>query len=310
MIDVSGELPHLRDLHLELINVHSKTPLFHFPISLPKDPRLSLSSPEFVTYSCSSPMQEFYDPVNEVTWHYRQGGNSDSEEAVVIFPTIAETTNSMFFIAPSLIKAGHRVVVVSVPPCDKMLSFLNGFDLFTAKMQIAEVHLIGFGFGGFLCLHLCSFKQLSAKVLSLILVCSYMNTQAFGKGSGVFPKTGKSQLADEFSIDRIPANLRPSVEFVLSEVERLPPSVAASRIAMRSSAPQAPVPDMPENSILMIHCLDWSIDLGENSLPQAMIKSQKVALMKTGGLLPHIAAPDKLMMYINLHLSKVGKSGQ
>ena len=256
-------------------------------------------------------MQEFEDPVNGVSWQYRQGGNSDGDEAVVIFPTIYETTNTMFLFATALIKEGFRVVVVSIPPCETLSSFLNGFDLFTATMRIAKVHLIGFGFGGFLCLHIASFKQLSACVASLILINSYMNTKLFSKTSGVLSRlTGKSQLCEELAVDKAPIEVRQCFEFVLSEIESMPPLTASRRLKMRAKSPSAAVPEMPENSILMIQCLDWASHLSDDAVPQANIKSQKVALLSSGGVLPHLASCEKLLAYVNFHLSKLQKTAK
>ena len=256
-------------------------------------------------------MQEFADPVNNVVWHYRQGGNSDSEEAVVIFPTIYETTNTMFLFASEMIKQGFRVIVVSIPPCETLTSFLNGFDLFTAKMRICDLHLIGFGFGGFLCLHVVSFNQLSANVCSLILINSYMNTKMFAKSSSILSiLTGKSRLSDELGVERVPVELRQYVEFVLSEVDSMPQGVAAARIKLRAKSPAAVAPEIPENSVLMIQCLDWASQLSGDAVPQANIKGQKVALLKSGGVVPHLASCEKLMEYVNMHLSRLRKSAQ
>jgi pimeloyl-ACP methyl ester carboxylesterase len=265
-----------------------------------------LSSPEFIQFSCAYPAQIFTDPVNEVQWQYRQGGSPDLEEAVIIIPTICESTNTMFFIASGLISEGYRVFVVSIPPYKEVAKFMNGFDRFTARMRIGEVHLIGIGFGGFLALHVTNYRHLSAHVRSLVLVSSYLSGQCFGTKTGFFSRlTGKSTLAKELEADTVPPTLRESVKFVLAEVEQMTSLVAANRLDMRANAPLArPPTGMPEGSVLIIHCLDHTMKIPAEYAPQTVMKTQTVALLKTGGLLPHLASPEKLLEYLKLHLAK------
>lgn len=228
----------------------------------------------------------------------------DSKDAVIIFPTIAESTNTMFLIASGLIKQGHRVIVVSIPGYNDIDNFMIGFDMFTAKMQIFDAHLIGAGFGGFLALHLCSCGQLSTRIRSLVVICSYMTTDTFKKRGGFFTSS-KSLITDELPIEAIPLHLQQTAEFVLSDADAMSSTLATARVNMRATALRAPIPEMPPNTILIIQCLDWSFRLKDDGVPHAVIKNQKVALLKTGGNWPHIAAPEKLMTYVGLHLSKM-----
>ena len=46
--------------------------------------KLSTSSNDFISFSFSSPIQQYKDPINGVTCDYRQGGPEESEECVVI----------------------------------------------------------------------------------------------------------------------------------------------------------------------------------------------------------------------------------
>jgi pimeloyl-ACP methyl ester carboxylesterase len=244
--------------------------------------------------------------VNEVQWQYRQGGNSNSEEAVIIIPSIAESTNSMFLITPGLISEGFRVIIVSIPSYTEVSKFLTGFDLLTAKMRLSEIHLVGMGFGGFLALHIAGFRHLSAHVRSLAMISSYLNGQCFGKKSGLFSRlSGKARLAEELEIDKVPPTLVPGVRFVLRDMESLSSLVAANRLHMRAGGLAAAIPpSMPEGSVLIVHCLDWELKIPPEAVPHAVIKGQTVALLKTGGILAHLASPDKLLEYMKIHLGK------
>ncbi|OHT08260.1 hypothetical protein TRFO_23272 [Tritrichomonas foetus] len=244
--------------------------------------------------------------MNNVVWYFRQGGRISRDEAIILIPSIAEDTNSMYLVASDLMASNYRVVIVSIPAYENIHEFLNGFDLFTAKLLIGKVHLIGFGFGGFLSLHIASYQQLSAIIKSITLVSSFLSTQVFKKSSGLFSKlTGKAVLVDELCINQVPKNLKESCVFIADLLENIPSQIISARLKMRSNAPSAPIPEMPQNSILIIQSLDWAFKLNDGAVPHRVINtSQKVALLSTGGNHPHLAAPDKLLVFIKHHLEK------
>lgn len=239
------------------------------------------------------------------SWDYREGGKLDSDEAIIIITGIFESTNTPFLIVPELIRLGYRVITISIPSYHKLSEFLCGFDFFTARMRISKVHIIGIDLGGFLALHLASFKQLSAEIKSLTVISSYMNTTLFKRRHGLFSNSGsKSTLLGDLTEIQFPPHLRPAVQFLRKEVENMNPNLISARCMLRNTSSPVSSPSLPEGSILVVQSLDFSYKLRDEAVPHKMIKGAKVALMKQGGNFPHLVAPSDLLVYINLHLSR------
>jgi pimeloyl-ACP methyl ester carboxylesterase len=199
--------------------------------------RFSTSARDFVQFSCSCPMEVFTDVMNNITWEYRQGRRDDAAEAVVLIPSIYETTNCLYRLGTELLSAGYRILIVNIPACQSILGAQIGFDLLLATKQIFRVHLVGFGFGGFLTLHLVHFHNLCTDVLSLSLIAAFMDTNLFQKPGGFLARfTGKYDLTSELSIEKVPPALRESVEFVKSELDTIPGGAVALRLRMRGGA--------------------------------------------------------------------------
>ena len=267
---------------------------------------LDVSSPEFVEFSCLCPVQQFEDIMNEVVWEYRIGGPDGREEAVTIIPDANETTNGTFLIAKGLIDAGYRVLVISVPACEAIVPFMTGFDLLTAYKMISKVHLVGIGFGGFLACHIANFYQLSAEVASITIMSSYMNpSKLFKSAIGAFPAlTGKSDLNKELNKDKIPADLKDACAFVSSEIEAMSTSLVAARIKFRGRAPQAPIPNIDAERIMVIQPTDWAFKTDDSSRPQKAIAGCRYEKIDKGGNVPHLANPEKVLELLKDHLSK------
>lgn len=280
-------------------------PIKNLELNQPQQSKLSLSSPDFINFSVRSPIQMFHDTINNISWDFRQGGNTSLDEAVILIPGIAETTNSMFLIATSLIELGYRVIIISIPAYDTILHFLSGFDFFTAKLRVSRIHIIGVGFGGFLGLHIASFNQLSATISSLIIISSFLSTDLFRKNNNIFTKiTGKSQLYDELCQNLVPKHLKESNAFLETEITHLPNAMVCARLKLRSNTNRAPIPELENGCVLVIQSLDFAYKLKDDAIPSKCIKNAKVALIKRGGNCPHLAAPNELLIYMKLHLQK------
>ncbi|KAH0793305.1 Maspardin [Histomonas meleagridis] len=265
---------------------------------------LNLSSSEFINFSCNAPVQQFVDTINNVSWEFRQGGPVERDEAVIIISGIYDTTNSMYIIGDGLIKSGYRVLIISIPPYESVSQFLTGFDLLTASKMISKVHLVGFGFGGFLALHLTSFHSLSAEIISLTLIASYMETKLFNHSVSFFTAlTGKGDLIDEVSRGNLPKDLEESTKFIINEIKSLPSSVVSARIHMRAKAPRAPLPKLSADRILIVQPTDWAFKFEATAIPQKMIKGAKYIKIEKGGHHPHLANPDVLIQIIKEHIS-------
>ena len=267
---------------------------------------LSLSSPEFVEFSCLCPVQKFEDIMNEVTWEYRIGGRDDAEEAVAIIPDVNETTNGCFLVAKGLISAGFRVLVVSIPPYLSVVPFMTGFDLLTASKMISKVHLVGIGFGGYLACQISNFHQLSAEVGSITIISSCLNpAKLFKSAIGAFPSlTGKSDLTKELNRDKVPEGLRPACAFVVSEIESLPSALVGARLKFRGKAPPAPLPKVDAERVMVIQPADWAFKMDETARPHKVITGCRYEKIESGGNVPHLANPEKLVELIKEHLTK------
>ena len=172
-------------------------------------------------------------------------------------------------------------------------------------MRIFKAHIIGIELGGFLALHIASFKQLSTEISSLTIISSYMNPTLFQRKSGVFFKpSGKAIIISDLTDNQFPPHLRPGAQFLRRLVEEFPVSLANCRISLRNESPPAPVPSLPDGAVLVVQSLDFSYKLQDNAVPHKVIKGAKVALLKKGGIFPHLIVPSDLLVYVNLHLSK------
>ena len=266
----------------------------------------SVSSSEFVEFSCLCPVQKFDDIMNEVTWEYRVGGREDADEAVAIIPDVNETTNGSFLVARGLINAGYRVLIVSIPPYLSVVPFMTGFDLLTASKMISKVHLVGIGFGGYLCCQIANFHQLSAEVGSITIISSCMNpAKIFKSAIGAFPSlTGKSDLTKELNKDKVPEPLRPACAFVASEIESLPSALVGARLKFRGKAPLAPVPKIDAERVMVIQPSDWAFKMEDAARPHRAIPGCRYEKIESGGNVPHLANADKVVELLKDHLGK------
>jgi hypothetical protein len=260
-------------------------------------------------------MEIFTDVMNNITWEYRQGGENDVDEAVVLLPSIYETTNCLCFLGMKLLSAGYRLLIVNIPVCQSVIGAQIGFDLLLAAKHISRVHLVGVGFGGFLALHLAHFRGLSAEVLSLSLIAAFMDTTLFQKSSGFLTRfTMKYDLAAELAIDKVPPALRESVEFVKSELATIPGSTITLRLKMRATAPEAPIPSIAAQRVLVVQPGDWAFSLAETAKPQKRIEGRRYEHVEFGGLFPHLANTAQLADIVKDHLanwvSEVNKESQ
>ena len=268
--------------------------------------KLSTSSNDFISFSFSSPIQQYKDPINGVTCDYRQGGPEESEECVVIIPGIYDSTNSSYLVARSLIKAGLRVLIVSIPQYETIQLFLTGFDLLTAYLKISKIHLVGIGFGGFLSLFIDNFKSLCAQIESIVLISSYLETKLFGTPSGFLASlTAKSDLIDEILKKNTPKELMDSVNFMVDEIKNLPSSLLSSRIKLRAKAQKAPLPKLDHHKVLIIQPTDWAFKFEYTAIPQKMIHDAKYVKIDMGGHHPHLANPDEISKLILEHISNL-----
>lgn len=269
---------------------------------------LSLDSSEFISYSCSSPIQKFSDTVNGIDWDFRQGGAIELDEAVIIISDIFESTNSSYLIASSLIEAGYRVVVISIPPYPSMSTFLTGFDLFTASKMISKAHLVGFGFGGYLAISICNFPSLSAEILSLSVISGYMNTSSFKKSGGIFGSfMGKSDLHGEVfpSSSQFPANLKPAATFEVKELESIQSSLITARVKLRQQVGPAKPPQSPSpEKILIVQPVDWAFKMDDNARPQKVIQGANYVKIQTGGHLSQLANASEIQKLLKEQLQK------
>lgn len=265
---------------------------------------LSLDSSEFISYSCSSPIREFTDSINEVNWEYRQGGAVELDEAIIIIPDIFDSTNSMYLIGSVLIQAGYKVIVISIPPYNSISSFMNGFDLFTAQKLISKIHLVGFGFGGYLAMSLTNFSSMSAEILSLTVISSYMDTSSFKK-SGIFNSfTGKGDLHGEVlpCVSKFPAYLKPAAVFEIKELESIPANTISARIKMRMNSPVLKTPKIDMQRMLIIQPVDWAFKMNDNARPQKNVNGAKYVKIEQGGHLSNLANPDEVSRLLKEHL--------
>lgn len=268
----------------------------------------SLDSSEFISYSCSSPSQKFLDTVNGVEWDFRQGGAIELDEAIIIIPDIFNSTNSTYLISASLIKAGYRVIVISIPPYPSVTTFLTGFDLFTASNMISKAHLVGFGFGGYLALNLCNFPSLSVQILSLSIISAYMNTSSFKKSGGLFGSfMGKNDLHSEVfpSSLQFPAHLKPAASFEIKELEAIPSTIISSRVKLRQiCAPVKPPQSLSSESILIVQPTDWAFKMEDSARPQKNIEGANYVKIPVGGHLSYLANAPEIQKLLEEHLHK------
>ncbi|KAH0789232.1 maspardin [Histomonas meleagridis] len=212
----------------------------------------------------------------------------------------------MFRIVPSLLEVVGRVVIVSIPSYEKLSHFLVGFDVFTAKFQISQIHLIGFGLGGFLSLHISTYPNLSAEIKSLTLVSSYVSTVDFRNAGFLKFFTGKTRIFKDLSLDSAPDHLVNSYAFIAKEIEIIPASLISSRLTLRATSPNISISKIPQNPILIIQTLDFPLNISNSALPQQALGSMaSVCLLKIGGCFPHLADPENLISCIKRHLQKI-----
>lgn len=267
--------------------------------------QLSTSSNEFVSFSFSSPVQQYKDPINEIVWDYRHGGPVENEECIVIIPGIYDSTNSSYLVANSLIKANKRVLIVSIPQCETVQTFLSGFDLLTAYLKISKIHLVGIGFGGFLSLFIDNFKSLSAQIETMALISSFMETKLFRAAGGFLASlTVRGDLIDEISKRNTPPELAPSVNFMVEEVKSLPAPLLTSRMRLRTKTQKAPMPCLDHSKILIVQPVDWAFKFEYSAIPQKMIQNAKYVKIEMGGHHPHLANPTEITKLILEHIAE------
>lgn len=267
--------------------------------------KLGLSTPEFVNFSLKAPMRQFRDIINDIEWNYRIGGNDTSEEAVVLIASITETTNSMYLVATPLIDAGYRVLIIDMPPYQHISTLMTGFDLLTASLLIAKIHFVGFGFGGFLALHLANFKQLSAEVESISIIAGFMDVQTFKKPMSFFTKlTAKAALFDELDRATVPEHLKESVNFVASEIDVMPIPDVINKLKVRSTAPPAQKPNIDSEKILVIQPLDWTYKVDNSVRPHKAIEGVVLHKIEKGGNFAELANPEEVVNQVKEHLSR------
>jgi pimeloyl-ACP methyl ester carboxylesterase len=266
---------------------------------------LGLSSPDFIQFSCSCPVQFFEDVMDNLTWEYRFGGRSRTGEAVVFVPSIYETTNGWYKVASGVLSAGHTVMVVNIPATASVLAVQIGFDQLLASKLVSRVHLVGVGFGGFLALHLVNFRSLAAEVLSLTVIAGFMNTSVFTLSDGLLARlTGRADLIGELAREQSPAGLRPAIDFAAAELAQVPGAAVALRIRLRRLAPPAPIPAIAADRVLIIQPTDWAVKCEEASRPHKTIPGCRYEKIPAGGFLPHLANPDAVLALIGDHLAR------
>jgi pimeloyl-ACP methyl ester carboxylesterase len=254
-------------------------------------------------------METFTDVMNNINWEYRQGGRDDVHEAVVLLPSIYETTNCLYLLGMELLSAGHRLLLVNIPVCSSVLGAQIGFDLLLAAKQISRVHLIGVGFGGFLALHFAQFRGLSAEVLSLSLIAAFMDTTFFHKSGSFFARfTGKHNLTAELAVNRMPPSLRESVEFVKSELDTVSGGAVALRLKMRAIAPEAPMPSIAPERVLVLQPVDWAFSFPETAKPEKRIQGCRFEEIELGGCFPHLANTATVAEIVKNHLTLWGST--
>lgn len=269
-----------------------------------KAPDLSLSSKEFITFSINNPARIHADKHNSVAWSYRVGGPEDTNEAVFILPSIYETTHTSYCIGSRLIEQGFRVIVASIPPYEKIPAFIKGLNDFLIELLVTRVHFVGIGYGGFLLMHACNKNAIqAAEVNSLTLISSFMTTRCFRSSGGFFSSAlSKSDLIDELSPDRMPAQIQPSTRFIIEVMDRIDSDVIDRRISLRSSVKDAPIPSFGDDRTLVIQPRDWAVKLTNNQKPNKVIPNAKVSMLKVGGFFPHLVVPDEICDILVEHI--------
>jgi pimeloyl-ACP methyl ester carboxylesterase len=241
--------------------------------------------------------------MTSITWEYRIGGPLDAPEAIALISSIYETTNSWYRIAKNLIETGYRVLIISIPAYQSVQGFVTGFDLLIAAKLISKIHLIGVGFGAFLALHISNFRNLTAEVVSLTIISSFMNSQIFPTTDGFLTKlTGRSDLIAELGIAKVPSNLTESVQFVSEDLKSIPSALIGFRIKLRGSAPPAPQPQLPRDRVLVIQPTDWTFTMDASVRPHKALNGCRYEKIEMGGNHPHLANPGEVLRLIKDHL--------
>ncbi|KAH0792479.1 putative acid cluster protein 33ue [Histomonas meleagridis] len=188
----------------------------------------------------------------------------------------------------------------------------KGFIQFCARLNVKKCHLIGSDYGGYQCLQISSFPNITkeVKILSITLINSYVSLDHFKQPSNSFKVFGKLRakqlIKDELKAVNIFQSKSPTSRFILKEIEAAAPEDIAAKIKQRSSPPMQIEPCVPPNAILTIETMDRMINTPDDTLPSNAMKGVKVGIMKEGGDWPHIENHEDLTHFVLAHLKHFG----
>lgn len=272
-------------------------------------PQLYLSDPLLSQGLMSHPSQNIVDVITGNHIEYRCFGASNNKKAdsIIMIPGLSESNNDSVYLFSLLEKYGYRGYIVDLTDYIEYEQVTLGILQFCAKLKINRCHLLGTDFGGFICLQIASYPNISKEIsiLSITLINSYsstnfLTTKSFNK---LMPKSNITK-----NLDRV-LSINPSsrsAKFIKKDLTNIQSTTISNRFKLLFSETPKLDSSIPNQIIMSIECNDRILVIPDDALPSAVFPNCRLAIMKNGGDWPHIESPEDTLQFILAHIHRFG----
>ncbi|GAA0144517.1 hypothetical protein LIER_04942 [Lithospermum erythrorhizon] len=250
-------------------------------------------------------------PIGSKQWRYYDFGPK-VVPPLVCLPGTAGTADVYYKQIMALSLKGYRIISVDIPRVWSHLEWIQAFEKFLDVVDVHRVHLYGTSLGGFLAQLFAQHRP--RRVKSLVLSNTFVETSGFSASMPWAPVVGwtPSFLLKRYVLTGIRDGphepfIADSVDFVVSQIEKLSRDDLASRLTLTSDVAAVGPLQLPDSFITLMDTNDYC------AIPQKL-KDQvserypgaRRAYMKSGGDFPFLSRPDEVNLHLQLHLRRVG----
>ncbi|XP_021753977.1 maspardin-like isoform X1 [Chenopodium quinoa] len=268
---------------------------------------------DYIYFKSQVPLHQI--PVGLKQWRYYDFGPKVVPPLICI-PATAGSADVYYKQIMALSMKGYRVISVDIPRLWSHHEWVHGFEKFLDAIDVHHIHIYGTSLGGFLAQLFAQHRP--RRVKSLVLSNTFLDTRTFASSMPWAPVVSwaPSFLLKRYVLTGIRDGphepfIADSVDFVVSQVERLSKDDLASRLTLTvESASVGPLP-LPDASITIMDTNDYC------AIPQELkdevgerYPGARRAFIKSGGDFPFLSRPDEVNLYLQLHLRRVGVEPQ
>ncbi|XVF52695.1 hypothetical protein PTKIN_Ptkin05aG0039200 [Pterospermum kingtungense] len=264
---------------------------------------------DYVHFKSQVPLHKI--PIGTKQWRYYDFGPK-VVPPLICLPGIVGTADVYYKQIMSLSMKGYRVISVDIPCVWNHQEWIQSFEKFLDAIDVHHIHLYGTSLGGFLAQLFAQHRP--RRVKSLILSNTFLETRSFAAAMPWAPVVGwtPSFLLKRYVLTGIRDGphepfIADSVDFVVSQVEKLSRDELASRLTLTVDTASVQPLLLSDSFITVMDTNDYS------AIPQ-QLKDQlgerypgaRRAYLKTGGDFPFLSRPDEVNLHLQLHLRRVG----